>query len=239
MRAKKTLAAVALIAVIIVGTITYFSLGSTELEGTQTVIEDTSDVEVVEDEGEENQESSTSGVLDTQEVLDDGFIGFIVDASGSWGEFVATLYKRSFSNNPGLGEDWEYRGSFAGWSDVGYYATDPEHVVAREGWVGDVLGYEKKEDGYYVNVMGRGADTKVPDTFIVEDVDMINGTALLVYGPEESDGPSFFPNRPGQMVAYINTPNGPLVGGVFVANLHDEVVTTEQFKEMLASVSIQ
>lgn len=177
---------------------------------------------------------------ESSETLEEGKIGFTVMPSEAWGTFSVDLYKRWLSGNPDAGDNWEYKGSFSENDKVIYRASDPEHIIGRGGYAGDVLGYEKRSDGYYVFVQGSSA-IKVPESLVAEEVPLANGMALLVQGPEESDGPSPFPNTPGDIVVYINTPNGPLRGGVFMAlsSYNDgQLVSAEEMKELLLRVTI-
>ena len=179
----------------------------------------------------------TSGVTETEEPLALGDIGFTINPTQTLGNFSVALYKHTFPTTPNLGENWEFRGSLSNQPLVYYRASDPAHTLPREGYAGDVLGYKQVADGYYVNDNGGKNWTKVPTVLVVEEVPLGNGTALLIQGPEESDGPSPFPNQPGQLVAYINTPNGPLPGGVFIADPGS--ITIDDMKALLASVSIR
>lgn len=146
-------------------------------------------------ENKENAAESSTADSESHDALEEGKIGFTVMPSETWGTFSANLYKRWAPGNPDMGQDWEYQGSFSENDEVIYRAADPEHVIARGGYSGDVLGYEKRSDGYYVFVGGTSA-IKVPDSLTVEEVPLVNGKALLMQGPEESDGPSPFPNTP-------------------------------------------
>lgn len=191
-------------------------------------------------------ETSTSskegsiGDVKTNTLLADGEIGFTISPPEEWGTFSVVLYKRTFPGNPEIGEDWEYHGSFSGRTDVIYRATDPEHVIGRGGYPGDVLGYEKREDGYYIRIGNNALDLQVPESLIVGEVPLVNGTALLLQGPPVAEGPSPFPNATGDFVAYLNTPNGPLAGGVFMTNLDEgAVISVDEMKALLATVTIK
>ncbi|MFZ2681515.1 MAG: hypothetical protein WAZ14_00210 [Patescibacteria group bacterium] len=185
---------------------------------------------------QKDEPAFNTGVTETEEPVATGEIGFDVTPPQSWGEFSVVLYKRTFLSNPEIGEDWEYQGSFSEQPSVYYRAAVPEHVIARSGYPGDVLGYKSENDNYYVNIGGKNWE-KVPTSLTTQEVALKNGTALLIQGPQTSDGPSPFPNQPGQLVAYINTPNGPLPGGVFIADAASGV-TIDEMITMLSNISI-
>ncbi|PJA47406.1 hypothetical protein CO172_01445 [Candidatus Uhrbacteria bacterium CG_4_9_14_3_um_filter_36_7] len=185
---------------------------------------------------ESNNQNNTQNNewVETSEVLSENELGFTIEPTEAWGEFSEVLYNRYLSSEPDLGEDKEIRGAFSNEKDVVYRAT--LSAIARGGYVGDNIGYKKKSDGYYVvNLTG---EIKIPDDVLVREVPLSNVSALLLSGPNESEGPSFFPNQPNEFAAIINTPNGIAPGGVFIANLGGGNVTIEEFQEMLTRVKI-
>ncbi|MEK7183047.1 MAG: hypothetical protein AAB776_00250 [Patescibacteria group bacterium] len=180
--------------------------------------------------------SGASGWLETNEPLTEGEIGFTINPPEDWGIFSIVLHKISFPGNPEIGDYWEYGGEFSEQPAVIYRATDPEHVLGRGGYAGDVLGYEKRANGYYVMFLGKTAQ-KVPESLVIGEVPLANGLALLLQG-QEASGPSSFPGVPGQLVAYLNTPNGPLPGGVFMTSPNGPVISPDKMRELLATVTI-
>jgi hypothetical protein len=184
-------------------------------------------------------EEEFTGPTETTDPITEDELGFFVETHESWGEFSAVLYKRSFPDESGLGEDQEYRGIFSQQSSVIYRTT--LSAVARGGYIGDAQGYIKQEDGYYLlSPLSKENQMRVPDELIVGEVSLANATALLLKGPAQNEGPIFFPNYPNEFAAVINTPNGAATGGVFIANMDGQpVVTIEEFKNMLLGVTLK
>ncbi|MBI2473351.1 hypothetical protein HYV70_02250 [Candidatus Uhrbacteria bacterium] len=186
-------------------------------------------------------EEEFTGPTETSDPLTEDELGFSVEAPEDWGEFSAVLYRQWWPQEPGLGEDKEYRGVFSQQSAVIYRTT--LSAVARGGYVGDVQGYLKQSDGYYLLSPGAstGPQIQVPTEYIVGEISLANATALLLKGSSQGEeGPSFFPNDPDEFVAVINTPKGSVTGGVFIANMDGQpVVTMEAFKAMLLGVLLE
>src|SRR3989338_3911806 len=171
---------------------------------------------IPQEEVEELQtEEEFTGLTETSDPLTEDELGFSVEAPEPWGEFSASLYKRWFPEESGLGEDKEYRGVFTNQSAVIYRTTIS--AIARGGYVGDAQGYLKQSDGYYLLSTGAstGPQIQIPAEYIVGEIPLANATALLLKGDLQSEGPSFFPNDPDEFVAVINTPKGSVTGGVF------------------------
>jgi hypothetical protein len=210
--------------------------------------------EVVEvEEAEENEVVAEVGVIECSDAIADvaeyiiGFVNTEVqiepEAMGfsigdGWGRFRVNFTSRDDVDEFDVGEDRLYRGSFSSESSVTYHVTDPNHIIAREGYVGDAQGYVEKDGEYYlINTRGTSG-TVVPETVLVGEVELANGKALLLQGPEVSDGPSPYPNTPGVYAAILNTPNGLNGGGVFIFDSNDADISLEDFTEMLSHIEL-
>ncbi|KKR05058.1 MAG: hypothetical protein UT30_C0001G0017 [Candidatus Uhrbacteria bacterium GW2011_GWF2_39_13] len=199
-----------------------------------------SDKVLQEPVGELQTEDEFTGPTETMDPITEDELGFSVEAPEGWGEFSAILYRRWWPQEPGLGEDKEYRGIFSEQSAVIYRTT--LSAVAREGYIGDAQGYLKKEDGYYLlSPLSKEPQMRVPDELIVGEVPLANATALLLKGSsQDEEGPSFFPNDPDEFAAVINTPDGAVTGGVFIGNMDGQpVISMEAFKAMLLGVTLE
>jgi len=153
-------------------------------------------------------------------------LGFTVEAPVSYGDWSATVTGKSLS------------ASFANNSDIYYVAAIPPVPGAggRGATYSDNLGYRKNSDGTYsLNFIGSNwqqLSTEVAT--VIGEVPLKEGLALIITGTEGCVGPACFSTD--QYLAYINTPNGSLPGGVFVTQKDN--ITLPEFKDFLKQVSI-
>lgn len=152
-------------------------------------------------------------------------LGFTFSVPNEWGAFELT-YTPGYFKGSG-----SYTGAFTT-KDLHFAATDPTFVPGREGYYADILGYRKTPTGYEANLLNHLWD-EIPSRFIQGEVPTKNGTVLVVSTDDQADGPSLFAGEKGARFAIINTPNGPVPGGVFVAGPE---ITRDEFRLFLESL---
>ncbi len=185
-------------------------------------------------------DTAVDTVVRVSDELGAGVIGFTVEPPEGWGEFTVTLEKEVWpEDSASPNEDWMYLGVFSKQESLTYQAVDPDHFISTGGYPGHILGYVLKDGIYYLQIFGNQGEFPVPVELVVQEVKLAQGSALLLQGPEEVLENSPFPSAPGQLVAYLNTPNGPLSGGVFMTDPQGPHLTIDQMKAFLAGVSIQ
>ncbi|MBT5808222.1 hypothetical protein HOI18_03005 [Candidatus Uhrbacteria bacterium] len=183
------------------------------------------------------EKNPSFNLIESVEELEVGILGFTIGALENIGVFSSTITKQSLAHAPELGDNWFYTGVFSETDEITYRATDPDHVIAREGYYADVKGYEKIEGEYFFK-HNRGITTvPIPPELIVEEIEVENGSVLIIKGPEVQTGPNSYPGGSNSRGAYFNTPNGPVEGGVFVADLSG-TMTGELFIELMKTLVI-
>lgn len=157
-------------------------------------------------------------------------LGFTFTAPASWGEAVFTFQPGRIFAGGGT-----YSGNFLSTS-VQFSALVPRYVEGREGYIGDALGYEKREDGYVLKWI-PSADKlfpviPVPADQVVDEIKTKNGSALVIRGKATEDM-SFFPTDPRERVAIFNISNGATPAGVFFAAPDVPAIEFRTFLESL------
>lgn len=155
-------------------------------------------------------------------------LGFTFIAPNEWGAFnLELLYGRTGNDGGG------YHGTFAN-KNISYLSTIPENVVARGGYVGDLIGYRKTDKGYEVNFINMNWSI-VPANLILGTIKTADSEVLIIGNDAQSEGPSIFPQETGSRAAVINITNGPVSGGIFLAGAN---VTRDEFREFLESIDL-
>ena len=135
-----------------------------------------------------------------------------------------------------------YRGTFANTEEVQFGGISEEFAEGRSGWFLDTQGYAYEDGTYYFKFVSV-KDYKSPqyELEIVEkltvdgvDVIILDGDSFIA--ERGADGPTLNPGE-GNYGALINL-NGDTFPGIGILVTDTDIMSLEQFKEMLQVISV-